>query len=103
MTIQEILPIGSVVLLKKALKKIVIIGLFPTKTIHTEEKITYDYMGLPYPEGYLGEDSVLFFYEDQIQEIVFRGYDDDEREFMLGAMKKILDSAERVVEEKANE
>ena len=51
----------------------------------------------------MGENTVLFFDEDQIQEIVFRGYDDDERKFMLGAMKKILDSAERVVEEKVNE
>lgn len=103
MTMQEILPIGSVVLLKKALKKIVVIGLFPTQTTHTVEEVTYDYMGLPYPEGYMGENTVLFFDKDQIQEIVFRGYDDDERKFMLGAMKKILDSAERVVEEKVNE
>ena len=46
---KNLLPIGSVVLLKDATKKLVIIGILQ---VNPSENKIYDYLGVPYPEGY---------------------------------------------------
>lgn len=47
---KNLLPIGSVVLLKDATKKLVIIGILQ---VNPSENKIYDYLGVPYPEGYV--------------------------------------------------
>ena len=51
---KDLLPIGSVVLLKDATKKLVIIGVLQ---VNAEQNKMYDYLAVPYPEGYLGSDN----------------------------------------------
>lgn len=74
--IKELLPIGSVVLLKDASKRVMIYGVMQTDA-ETEEN--YDYLGVVYPEGSMGDGSSFFFNHDQIDTVFFTGYEDEER------------------------
>jgi hypothetical protein len=77
MRIEELLPIGSIVLLKDAEKKLMIHGVKQTNQ-ETEEE--YDYSGVLYPEGDIGEIGKILFNHDQIEHVYFEGYVDEERE-----------------------
>ena len=72
---KEYLTIGTIVLLKNAKKRIMIIGLKP-KT--NDNGVVYDFCGVPYPEGLLQSDQIGLFNYDQIEKIIVNGYSDDE-------------------------
>lgn len=74
---QDLLPIGSVVLLKGASKKLMVTGIKPM--LKNEPDKVYDYIGVTYPEGFIGGDSNFLFNEEDINDIIFRGYDNPER------------------------
>ena len=77
----NVLPIGSVVLLKEATKRIMITG-YASVSPDTGDKV-YDYSGCVYPEGFVDYDEVFVFDHSQIQEVYFLGYRDQEQiEFM---------------------
>lgn len=80
------LPIGSVVILKNASKKIMIAGYLAVD--NDVPDVVYDYSGCLYPEGFLGSDQSLLFNHDQIKEIFFLGFVNSEQE-AFG--KKILE------------
>lgn len=65
---KNLLPIGSVVLLKDATKKLVIIGILQ---VNPSENKIYDYLGVPYPEGYVGSDNNFLFNHSDINDIIF--------------------------------
>ena len=75
MNYQELLPIGSVVLLKGAQTKLMITG-----RIVTDEKMEeiYDYVGVIYPIGASGDSEQYFFNRDAIELPFFIGYQDEE-------------------------
>lgn len=83
---KELLPVGSVVLLKDATKKLMIIGILQVNP--REEKI-YDYLGVPYPEGYIGTDKNFLFDHDDINDVIFTGYSNPERDIFMQAMELI--------------
>ena len=62
---EELLPIGSVVLLQDGVKKIMITGYMAVNQ-EDEQKI-YDYSGCIYPEGLLSSDQCLLFFHNQIK------------------------------------
>ncbi len=75
------LPIGSVVLLKEASKKVMITG-FASVSPDTGEKV-YDYSGCLFPEGFVDYDEVFVFDHNQIEQICFIGFqDEEEKNFM---------------------
>lgn len=74
--VRELLPIGSIVLLNGAEKKLMIFGVRQT---NEETGQQFDYVGVLYPEGNVGENVRYMFDHSDIQEIVFTGYSDDER------------------------
>ena len=80
MNVNELLPIGSIVLLEGAEKKLMIFGVGQTQL---EENKDFDYIGVVYPEGNMGEGSQFLFNHSDIEEIVFRGYEDVERDNFL--------------------
>ena len=47
------------------------------------ENKDFDYIGVVYPEGNMGEGSQFLFNHSDIEEIVFRGYEDEERDNFL--------------------
>ena len=69
----EIIPLGSIVKVKQIKDYIMLIGV---RQIADGEK--YDYSGCVHPYGFLGIDKLLFFNSDQIEEVIFKGYFDDE-------------------------
>ena len=70
---KRFLPIGSIILLKNATKKIMITGYY----IESDNKI-YDYVGCMYPEGVISSLKNLVFNEEQIDKIFFVGFNDIE-------------------------
>ena len=76
MEVKELLPIGSVVLLKNGTKRLMIFGI---KQTDNDSKIEYDYIGVLYPEGNIGEGGQFLFNHSDIQKVFFKGYEDEER------------------------
>ena len=79
--IKELLPTGSVVRLVDGEKYIMIVGVM--QTMAGIRKKEGDYLGVLYPEGYLGDEFLYGFNHVDVEEIVFRGYEDQEREEFL--------------------
>lgn len=82
----ELLPIGSVVLLKGGVRKLAIIGVKPVRPEEPER--VYDYLGVLYPEGYLGGKSCFLFNHSDINDIIYFGYDNPERKAFLQYMEQ---------------
>ena len=70
----EVLPIGSIVLLKGASQRLIIIGRC-LKTVINEKECFFDYAGVIYPQGLLN-DAAAYFNAEEIDEIFFKGYSD---------------------------
>jgi len=65
---KELLPIGSVVLLKGGIKKIMVTGIKPvSKDDDDGTEQEYDYIGVIYPEGYLNDEFNFFDEESFIE------------------------------------
>ncbi len=91
----EFLPIGSVVILKGGIKKLMITG-YKVAT-DNEPNHYYDYIAVFYPEGFIGSDNGMLFNHSDINDIVFKGYDNPERKEFIS----FLDDAYK--EEQNNE
>ncbi|MEC2862589.1 hypothetical protein BK767_21405 [Bacillus thuringiensis serovar kyushuensis] len=84
----QLFPIGSIVILKEGTKKLMIFG--RKQQVETDEIRKFDYMGCPYPEGYINPDFTYLFNHDDIQEVVSTGYEDqEERTFQENVLSKI--------------
>ena len=72
---EDLLPIGTVVLLQGAKTKLMITG-----RILSDEKLEqiYDYVGVIYPVGATGEENQYFFNRDAIERVYFIGYQDED-------------------------
>ena len=73
---EKYLPIGSVVLLKDAKKRVMVTG-FVAQSQETGDKV-FDYMGCLYPEGIISSEQNLLFNHEQIDKIFYLGYSDEE-------------------------
>ena len=89
MEIKELLPIGTVVLLKDGEKKLMIYGI---KQIDADTSIEYDYIGVLYPEGNIGELGSYMFNHSDITDVFFMGYEDEEREEFLEKLQEFYDA-----------
>ena len=70
--IRELLPIGSVVMLKNARKALMIYGIKQLDSKRPDEE--YDYIGVFYPEGNMGSEFQFLFNHEDICEVLFEGY-----------------------------
>ena len=82
---QELLAQGSIVVLKGGYKKLMIVG---RMQLQGEEEKLWDYLGVLYPEGYLGNDYTFLFNNEDIDEVIFKGYSDLEDEALKLAIRK---------------
>ncbi len=73
----DILPLGSVVLLTESKKRVMVMGFCQAKPENIEK--VYDYCGCLYPEGYMDADHIYLFNHDQIDQIYSVGYMDEEQ------------------------
>ena len=85
MKIKGLLPIGSVVLLKNGKKKVMVYGI---KQTDQSSGIEYDYISVLYPEGNMGDGTQFLFSHEDIDDIFFRGYEDEEREGFIDNLSK---------------
>lgn len=85
MDFNRLLPIGSVVILKNAVKRLMIYGVGQTNQSENRE---YDYIGVMYPEGNMGEGTQYLFNHSDIDQVFFRGYDDEERTEFIDKLQK---------------
>ncbi len=87
---KKYLPIGTVVILKGGTKKLMITGFC---SIPKGEHKIYDYTGCMYPEGILSSSSSFLFDHEQIENVFFKGYNDEEeiafKERLNGMIEKI--------------
>ena len=86
---EKFLPIGTVVLLKDAKKRVMILSYLIFPTGEAKHKEMYDYGGCAYPEGVIDSKVGIGFNHDQIEEIVHMGLaDDDEFKELNKALKE---------------
>ena len=84
----EYLPLGSVVLLKGGVQKILIIAR-ALKVRNGAEEFFFDYGGVTYPEGLIG-DQMAYFNADKISKVVFEGFSDIDDENMVENINRFL-------------
>ena len=83
--INRFLPIGSVVMLNGALKALMIYGVAQTDN---DTGVEYDYIGVLWPEGNIGEDTQFLFNLSDVKEVLFQGYETTERrDFLQGLVE----------------
>lgn len=82
----SLLAIGSIVVLKNGYRKLMIIG---RMQLQGKEERLWDYLGILYPEGYLGEGYTFLFNHDDIDNIIFKGYSDLEEDAFQLVLKKL--------------
>lgn len=85
---EKFLPIGSVLLLKGATKKVMITGY--CSAIPENPEKTYDYVGCLFPEGNLAGSDVVLFDHEQIGTIVHSGLVDEEFNTLNNEIKNAL-------------
>ena len=94
----EYLPVGSVVLLEGGKKKTIIMGILQMDAENPER--VYDYLGVPYPEGYLGQGSSYLFDHSDIAQLVYCGYNDAERQGFMQSIDALCQSVKTAINEK---
>ena len=72
---KELLPLGSVVILKGAEKRVMICGRIQTNVATNE---VYDYSACVYPEGLISSDKLIMFNNERIEKGHFIGFQDEE-------------------------
>ena len=88
---EKYLPIGSVVILKNATKRIMITG-FASMSPETGNTV-YDYSGCMYPEGFFDYNQVCVFNHEDIAQLFSKGYVDDEQ---VAFEKKLVEEMNKV-------
>lgn len=83
---KALLPIGSIIRLKDGVKRLMIYGIYQSEE---DSDIEYDYIGVIYPEGNIGDDFHFLFQHEDIEEVYFRGYEDEEREDFLKRLEEV--------------
>ena len=84
--IKNLLPIGSVVMLRDAEKPLMIYGIKQLDSNNPE--VEYDYIGVLYPEGNIGANFQYLFNHKDIVEVLFKGYETDEWQEFLDTVAK---------------
>lgn len=89
MKIKDLLPIGSIVRLHDGEKRLMIIGIMQSDASGNGKE--YDYLGILYPEGHIGDQFQYLFNQEDIEEVIFRGFEDDERIEFLNKLTNLYE------------
>ena len=74
--VKELLPIGSVIRLRGAKKYIMTFGICQTDRKSGKD---YDYIGVIWPEGSIGDKTQVMFNHADVEEVAFTGMDNEVR------------------------
>lgn len=83
------LPLGSIVLLKGGMTKILVVSR-ALNVRKGKEQYFFDYGGVMYPEGLVG-DQMAYFNADKISRVVFEGYTDIDDENMVENINRYIE------------
>lgn len=83
MNVKKLLPIGSVVKLKDAGKHVMISGI-----LMENGGVKFDYICVPYPEGYIDQNRMFLFNHEDIDQVLFLGYINAEYQIFRGTLAK---------------
>lgn len=92
MNVNNLLAIGSVVLLKDANKKLMITGI-----LQKNEETTYDYIGVLYPEGYIDAQTMFLFNHSDIVEICYLGFMGAEHQVFRNDLNNVLEGKQAAI------
>jgi len=67
----DLLPVGSVVLLKNANKRLLVFGILQ---MNPEDSQLYDYIAVPYPEGRIDASTTVLFNHVDIENVFALGF-----------------------------
>ena len=87
----NLLPLGSVILLKDGQKRLMNFGI---KQVNNDDQKTYDYIGCLYPEGHIGQDHLYLFNHEDIEKIEFVGFVDSEFQVFRAKVEEELKKVE---------
>lgn len=85
---KELLPLGSIIRLKNGTKRIMICGRLQQR--ESDQKI-FDYCACYYPEGILNSDELFLFQHQDIEEVYFTGFQDEEEVSLQKYIQKRCD------------
>ena len=83
------LPLGSVVLLNRGVRKLIIVAR-GIRSKEGDDDVFYDYGGLIYPHGLIS-DQMAYFNNDSIEKVFFEGYRDSEDETLVRGLNKYIE------------
>lgn len=84
----EFLPLGSVVVLEGGTQRLIIVG--RGLNVRAEDDVYFfDYAGVPYPNGMVG-DRMAYFDHETIEKVFFTGYSDDEDEIIVARLNEYI-------------
>lgn len=90
---KELLPIGSVVLLKNSTARAMIAGYL--SVANSDQSRVYDYSGFQFPVGYMRDDEILCFDDTDIEQVVVYGYKDLEESVFMGKLMSEKDEMKK--------
>ena len=85
---KKYLPLGSVVLMNGATKRVMITG-YSVTSPESGDKV-WDYIGCLWPEGMISSDKNLLFNHNDIHQIFAIGYTDEEQQRFMSVLDKAL-------------
>ena len=88
MKIIDFLPLGSVVVLKGGIQKLLIISR-GINVNQNDEILYFDYGGVLFPEGLMG-DQMAYFNHDGIESVIFEGYNADDSKKLAENINRFL-------------
>lgn len=92
----ETLPIGTVLILKDAKKKVMITGYAPIDMENKDQ--IYRYLGCVYPEGIIKSDENILFNNSDIDKVFFKCYVNEEVNDYIKEVNRILNNENRINE-----
>jgi hypothetical protein len=93
--LDDLLPIGTVVMLKKGQKEVMVAGY---RAVDVEGKV-YDYIGVGFPEGFVTKDYALGFNHDEIKDIIFKGLENEKTRVFFEDLKDAIKNIEATDQE----
>ena len=87
--LEQVLPIGTVVVLKGGIKRLIILG-YQQSPNGSREK-AYDYTGCTYPEGFIDAEHMVMFNHSDISHIFALGLQNEEQIQFRMDLEKELD------------
>ena len=94
MNSEKYLPVGSVVLLGGANRRLLIHGVRQRQS--EDVNTLWDYLGCPFPEGHMDNRLTFLFDHDQIEQVFFVGLQDAEQQVFAEALLELDGSGTEV-------